>query len=429
MGGVSTIARWSWYTALLALVVLFADSLFEPAIAAAQAAYEINPIGTDAGRRVDRYQIKLGPGASLWDVGFNRLPLVAIEQGDQKVVELIEQSFRNAFPDRGPELVKPGDSFVLEVPTGTFVSKTITRQEDRVLFESFAGDRLTTFPDDAVVKYRLQRASDPDHVEVLIQGGQADAVAEAKRVYDVPDPDFVQVRTVRGALAERTSKLTVDVKRRYLDEFRAVRDRATLVEDTPQGLKAYRFSRDDGDIPFVRVDDSVGDLTDPATFTRIFRIAYYRDGTVRKYVITEAGDSTGALGRPESEIWRQTLPAWREWLPGQAEALPPFAPAIASSGALQPGRILVMAFRPRVTPASTRTTGALGQGSGISCAGVPLGLVLLGGALAARTKRSPLTPSPSPSRGEGRKRSSPPRPRQGRGDQGPHGRHDEGVGG
>ena len=369
------------------LVVLFADSLFEPAIAAAQAAYEINPIGTDAGRRVDRYQIKLGPGASLWDVGFNRLPLVAIEQGDQKVVELIEQSFRNEFPDRGPQLVKPGDSFVLEVPAGTFVSKTVTRQEDRVLFESFAGDRLTTFPNDPVVQYRLQRASDPDHVEVLIQGGQADAVAEAKKVYDVPDPDFVQVRTVRGALAERTSKITVDVNRRHLDEFRAIRDRATLVEDTPLGLKAYHFSRDDGDIPFVRVDDNVGDLTDPATFTRIFRIAYYRDGTVRKYVITEAGDSTGALGRPDNEIWRQTLPAWQEWLPGQAEALPPFAPAIASSGALQPGRILVLAFRPRVTPASTRTTGAIGQGSGISCAGLPLGLVLLGGVLAARTRR------------------------------------------
>jgi hypothetical protein len=312
---------------------------------------------------------------------------VAIEQGDQKVVELIEQSFRNEFPDRGPQLVKPGDSFVLEVPTGTFVSKAITRQEDRVLFESFAGDRLTTFPNDPVVQYRLQRASDPDHVEVLIQGGQADAVAEAKKVYDVPDPDFVQVRTVRGALAERTSKITVDVNRRYLDEFRAVRDRATLVEDTPLGLKAYHFSRDDGDIPFVRVDDNVGDLTDPATFTRIFRIAYYRDGTVRKYIITEAGDSTGALARPENEIWRQTLPTWQEWLPGQAEALPPFAPAIASSGALQPGRILVLAFRPRVTPASTRTTGAIGQGSGISCAGLPLGLVLLGGLLAARTRR------------------------------------------
>jgi hypothetical protein len=318
MVGGSTMARWIWYTALLALAALCADSLLEPAIAAAQAAYEISPIGTDAERRVDRYQITLGPGASLWDVGFNRLPLVAIEQGDQKVVELIEQSFRNEYPDRGPQLVRPGDSFVLEVLTGTFVSKEVNRQGDNVIFESFAGDRLTTFLQDPVVQYRLQRASDPDHVEVLIQGGQADAVEAAKKVYDVPDPDFIQVRTVRGALAERTSKIMVDANRKYLDEFRAVRDRATLVEDTPLGLKAYHFSRDDADIPFVRVDDGVGDLTDPATFTRIFRIIYYRDGTVRKYIITEAGDSIGALGRQENETWRQTLPTWQEWLPGQA---------------------------------------------------------------------------------------------------------------
>jgi hypothetical protein len=171
MGGSGTMARWSWYTALLALAVVFADSLLDPAVAMAQAAaaYEINPIGTDAGRRVDRYQITLGPGASLWDLGFNRLPLVAIEQGDQKVVELIEQSFRNEFPDRGPQLVKPGDSFVLEVPTGTFVSKSIARQGDRVTFDSFSGDRLTTFPKDPVVQYRLHRNGDPNHVEVMIQ--------------------------------------------------------------------------------------------------------------------------------------------------------------------------------------------------------------------------------------------------------------------
>jgi hypothetical protein len=387
MGGSGARARWSWYTTLVALSVLFAVSLLDLSVVVAQSSYEISPIGSDAGRRVDRYQITLGPGASLWDLGFNRLPLVAIEQGDQKVVEMIEQSFRNEFPDRGPQLVRPGDSFVLEVPTGTFVSKAVNRQGDKVTFDSFSGDRLTTFPKDPVVQYRLQRAGDPNHVEVMIQGGQADATEEAKKIYDVPNPDFVQVRTVRGALAERTAKIVVDANRKYLDEFRAVRDRATLVEDTPLGLKAYHFSKDDTDVPFVRVDDGVGDLTDPATFTRIFRIAYFRDGTVRKYVITEAGDSTGALAKPESEIWRSTLPTWQEWLPGQAEALPPFAPAIASSGALQPGRILVLAFRPRVTPASPRAVGAAGQGSGVSCAGLPLGMVLLGGVLVARTRK------------------------------------------
>src|SRR3954468_1264571 len=217
MIGSGTAARCGWYSALLATVMLVVCALAGPALAqeaspvpAKDAPYEINPIGTDAGRRVDRYQIMLGPGASLWELGFNRLPLVAIEQGDQKVVELIEQSFRTEYPDRGPQLVKPGDSFVLEVPSGTFVSKTVNRgQPDRVMFESFAGDQLTTFPKDPVVQYRLRRASDLNQVEVLIQGGQTDAVEAAKKVYDVPDPDFLQVRTIRGALTERTARLTV----------------------------------------------------------------------------------------------------------------------------------------------------------------------------------------------------------------------------
>jgi hypothetical protein len=389
MVGGKAIARRRWLVILIGLILMLVPGSIDGVAAVAQQTYDISPLGTDPSRRVDRYQVTLGPGASLWELGFNRLPLVAIEQGDNKVVELIEQSFKTEYPDRDAKLVKPGDSFVLEVPSGTFVSKTVDdKQEDRTVFESFGGDRLTTFRKDPVVQYRLIRADSPDQVEVLVQGGQADAVEAAKKIYDVPDPDFIQVRMVRGALQERTSKVTVDANRRFLDEFRAVRDRATRVEDTLQGLKAYYFESDDPDVPFVRVDDNVGDLTDPATFTRIFRIAYYRDGTVRKYIITEAGDSINALAKPESEIWRRTLTTWQEWMPGQAEALQPFAPAIASSGALQPGRILVLAFRPRLTPAATaRPAAGAAGGSGLSCAGVPLGLVLLGGVLVARTSK------------------------------------------
>jgi hypothetical protein len=187
---------------------------------------------------------------------------------------------------------------------------------------------------------------------------------------------------------ERTAKITVDVNRRYLDDFRNARDRATRTEDTPEGLKAYFFGRDDQDVPFVRVDDAIGDETDPGNFPRLFRVAYYRDGTVRKYLITEAGDSTGALGRPDSETWRRTLTSWQEWLPGQPEALPPFAPAISSAGGLLPGRILVLSFRPRTVQASPRPTGATGTtgGSGLDCLGVPLGLIVVGGVLAARRR-------------------------------------------
>ena len=208
-----------WCAALLVLLAM----LIAPAVARAQATHEIAALGTDPARGVDRYQITIGPGGSLWDIGFNRLPLVALEQGEQRVVELVEQAFRVQYPNRGPNEVRVGDSFTLEVQTGTFVARTIDRQGDRVVFESFGEDQVTTFPRDPVIAYRLRRKADPDHAEVLINGGPADAVDEAKRVYDIDPPDFLQVRSVRGALMERQTKLTVEaagrLNRRDLSDY------------------------------------------------------------------------------------------------------------------------------------------------------------------------------------------------------------------
>ena len=374
MGGADT-SRWVWFaTTLMAMVSL----LTWPLPALAQAGYEISPLGTDAERKVDRFQVTIGPGGSFWEVGINHLPLVALEEGDLKAVELIELAWRASYPDRAPGELRPGDSFVVEVPSDAFVSRGFSRQGDRLVYESFDGDQLTTFPQDPVIQYRLKRADDPNRAEVLINGGQASAFDEAKRVYDVDPPDFLQVRTVRGALQERTTKLIVDLTRKYLDEFRLYRDRAVRVEDLPEGLKAYTFNREDADIPFVRVDDGVGDETEPGNFPPLFRIAYYRDGTVRRHLVTESGDGLGTLTRPDSAAWRQILPAWQDWQQGQPETLPPFTPALNAAGVLLPGRILVVAFRPRTvqtTPQPTRTS----SGSGADCLGVPLGMLLAGG--------------------------------------------------
>lgn len=363
------------FAGLATLIATFGDP-----VAFAQSSSAVTPLGADASRGLDRFQVVVGRGASLWEIGVNHLPLTALEQGDAKAVEAIEQAWRNQYPDRGTSGVQPDDTFVVEVRSGTFVSKSFTRERDRLIYESFAGDRLTTFPRDPVIGYRLQRAGSPDRAEVLINGGQADAFEEAKRVFDVDPPDFLQVRAVRGALQERTSKLTVEVAKKYLDEFRNHRDRAVRVEDTPEGLKAYWFDRAHTDIPFIRVDDGVGDESDPARFQRLFRIAYHRDGTVRKYFITESGDSVGGLGRPDSAVWTRVLPSWQEWLPGQPEALPPFTPAISGAGALLPSRILVVAFRPRITQASPQPSG-VGARGGVDCLGVPLGLLLAAGAI------------------------------------------------
>lgn len=380
MGRRST-KRWAWRLSALVAVL---GILGFAGRGLAQATYEIGPLGTDPERGVDRYRVELRDGASFWEIGVNRLPLIALEQGDLKAVELIEQAWRSQYPDRSSNEPRPNDSFVLEVPSGAFVSRTYARQEDRFAYESFARDRLATFPRDSHVAYRLQRAETPDRAEVQINGGPANPVDEAKRVYDVEAPDFLQVRSLRAALQERTTKLTVDLSRKYLDEFRNVRERAVRVDDLPDGLRAYAFDRVAADIPFVRVEDGIGDETDPTSFPRLFRVAYYRDGTVRRYHVTENGDSLGNLTRPDNEAWARALPAHQEWSAGQPESLSPFTPAISSAGALLPGRILVVAFRPRTVQATPRPTRTASGSSGLDCAGLPLGLLLAAGAVIGR---------------------------------------------
>lgn len=384
MGRPST-GRWVWLSATLIAVL---GILATPIEVFVQATYEVTSLGRDGERGVDRYRIDIRAGASFWEIGVNRLPLIALEQGDLKAVEPIEQAWRAQYPERASSEPRPDDTFVLEVPAGTFVAKNYNRQEDRYTYEAFLGDRLTTFPRDSLIAYRLQRAETPDRAEVLINGGPSNPLDEAKRVYDVDPPDFLQVRTVRGALQERTTRLTVDLSRKYLDDFRNARERAVRVEDLPDRLKAYSFDRDAADIPFVRVEDGVGDETDPGNFPRLFRVAYYRDGTVRRYLVTETGDSLGNLTRPDNATWSKILPTYQEWLPGQAEALPPFAPAISAAGALLPGRTLVVAFRPRTVQATPRPTRSASGSSGLDCAGLPLGLLLAAGVVISHRRPS-----------------------------------------
>ncbi len=375
------------FTWLATALVAAVGVVVGPSSVAAQPADQITPLGPDTGRGVDRYQMVVGPGGSFWELGVSHLPLLALEQGDLKAVTLIEQAWRAQYPGRTPNDVRPDDSFVLEVPNGTFVARSQVRQSDRLIFDSFGGDQLTTFPRDPVIAYRLRRAGLEGRAEVLINGGQASAVEEARRIYDVDSPDFLQVRTVRGALQERTTKITLDLTKKYLDDFRNYRDRAARVERTPDGLTAYAFDRTDQDNPLVRVEDAIGDETDPGNFPRLCRIAFYRDGTVRRYLITESGDSLATLSRPDNAAWTKVLPSWQEWLPGQAEALPPFTPAISSAGVLLPGRILVIAYRPRSSQASPQPTRTAAGGSSLDCLGVPLGLLLVAG-LAFGMRRS-----------------------------------------
>lgn len=343
--------------------------------ALAQSAYLVVPLGGDAERAIDRYQVTVPIGGTFWDLASHSFPLLALEEGDARVIELVEKSWRQQYPERAAHDIQPGDTFAVEVPAGTFVAKSSTRSAGAARYTSFEGDEVTTYPRDPTVQYKLRRAVAPDRAEVILAMGMGSAIDVARVAYEIHPPDFIQVRVARGAIQERTGRLSVDLRRRHLDEFREYRDRATTIELLANGLHAYVFDPSDVAVPFVRVDDGVGDETDPSAFPRLFRVAYLRDGTIRRFLITEAGDTLGALEGPENGQWSPILPQWQEWQPGQPEALAPFTPAVNAAGTLLPGRILVMVHRPREAPVVARP--APNQvATGAECLGIPIGAVL-----------------------------------------------------
>jgi hypothetical protein len=141
--------------------------------------------------------------------------------------------------------------------------------------------------------------------------------------------------------------------------------------------RVYTFGPDDVSEPFVRVEDAIGDETDPAAFRKRLRVAFYRDGTVRAYVVTEPGDSLAQLAQPDTSRWRTILPWVAGWQPAVVEPVAPFATALNQASALLPDRLLALRFAPLVEQPRPPAT------AGVSCAGLPLALLLGGSGLAA----------------------------------------------
>jgi hypothetical protein len=311
-----------------------------------EAGPELEPLGRDELRGVDRYRVTLQTGATLWDLASARLPLTRLERDEAEAYWLVLESFGRAFPGRQPNTVKPGESFLLEVPTGTFVAMGESGDGDSLVYRSFSGDQLTVYLRNPVLLYRLVRSGKPNQAEVRVSGQSEAAEEVARAIYDLEQPDFLQVRTVRGALGEPGRRITVDQSRRYLDDFRNYRQQATSVKSGADGRSIYTFDPLDGTTPFLRVEDAVGERTDPSDFPREFRLAFYRDGTIRRYVLTDYGDTLGAWSKPDAARWREIVPGIQDWEPGVVEPLPPFAPAVNELGSLIPERLLVLRYAP-----------------------------------------------------------------------------------
>jgi hypothetical protein len=320
---------------------------------------------------VNRYVFRVRPGASLWDIAHEALPGVVLEDGDQRAVDLITAAFQEAYPGRAANDVRLGDQFVLEVPVGTFVTATLSTPDRgrTVEYLSFQGDTLTQYRVDPALVFRQVSAMNPNKARVLLRAGTSvPAVEVAKRVFQVDPPDFLEVRTVRGTLSETPPAIDVNLERPYLDAFRNYRDQAVAVEPDEEGLQRYTFDPDDESIPFLAVEDAIGDQWEPGNFPRIARREFYRDGTVKRYILTQPGDLLAALVKPENKRWATLLPTWSTWTDRQVQQLKPFAPAVNEAGSLLPGRILVLVHQPKPDP-----------GRGAECLGIPVGLAATAG--------------------------------------------------
>jgi hypothetical protein len=340
-------------------------------LADAPSTYEAEPQPDEAPPGADRYLFHVRPGASLWDIAHEALPGVVLEDGDQRAVDLITAAFQEAYPGRAANDVRLGDEFVLEVPAGTFVTASLSTPDRgrTVEYVSFQGDTLTQFRADPALVFRQVTAKNPNRARVLLRAGTSvPAVEVAKRVFQVDPPDFIEVRTVRGTFSENPPAIDVNLEQPYLDPFRNYRDQAVSVEPDEEGMQVYRFDPDDESNPFLVVEDAIGDEWEPANFPRIARREFYRDGTVKRYILTQPGDLLAALVKPENRRWATLLPAWSSWTDGEVQQLKPFAPAVNDVGSLLPGRILVLVHQPKGEP-----------GKGVECLGVPVGLAATAG--------------------------------------------------
>jgi len=135
-------------------------------------------------------------------------------------------------------------------------------------------------------------------------------------------------------------------------------------------------------MPYLRVEDAVNDGTDPAAFPHLFRVAFSRDGVVRRYILTEPGDSLAHWDLPD-DGWSDLYPSIKGWKQGQVERLAPFPSALSADGQLVPGRILVLRFDP--IPES--------HGLGARCLGGPVALVGVGWGLRLRARRRARVPA------------------------------------
>ncbi len=289
--------------------------------------YSISFLGRDTPQGPDRYHVVFGYGATFFGTAVDAMPLLPADQA----VSILTSGYQAAYPGRSPQNAQPGDEFDIHVPLGTIVSTQWKKGQGTIEYRSLRGDDLLLYTNpNSVISYRLTRVEDLGHAEVALNRDmETDSVSLARAVYGGGDPNFapdvLQVARARKAIQDKENSITVDLTRSYLDDFPAIRDQAEKGGTTQSGLQIYWFRSDQVAQPLFRVDDGIGQATDPANLPSVMRVYYYKDGVVRTYMRAE--DTVMLSGRqPQNSEWAQVFAEYgkvnlapTQWEIGQPE--------------------------------------------------------------------------------------------------------------
>lgn len=266
--------------------------------------FQIRFVGRDSSLGPDRYRVEFGYGGTFFGIAVTSMPLLPAE----KSLALVLEGYRSAFPGRPQEHVQPDDSFDVLVPLGTFVTNQWRKTAQTIEYLSLRGDSLLIYTSPrGLIQYRLVRVEDPTHAEVVLNHDTDLRPYElAKAIYGKDDPNFkpdvLQVARARTAIMENQPSVTIDATRGHIDDFPEIRGIAERGGTSESGLSIYRFRAGQIAQPLFRVDDAIGETTDPAALPSLMRVYYYKNGTVRTY--QRASETVMLSGRqPRGDEW------------------------------------------------------------------------------------------------------------------------------
>ena len=289
--------------------------------------YSISFLGRDGPGGLDHYHMVFGYGATFFGAAVNSLPLIPGDQG----TAILMDGYRAAFPGHDPKEVQPGDEFDFQVPLETIVASKWRKGNGTIEYQSLRGDDLVMYTSPrSLISHKLVRAETPTRAEMFInRDAELRSPDLAKAVYGGDDPNFkpdvLQVARARKAIQENQQSISVDLNRKYLDDFPDIKGQAEAGGKTAAGLDIYWFKSDLVAQPLFRVDDGIGQATDPAGLPSVMRVYYYKDGVVRTY--QRAEDTVLLAGRqPQNDEWAKAYtqygklnPLPSRWENGQFE--------------------------------------------------------------------------------------------------------------